>query len=326
MKKSNLTSNDIAKYLGVSQSMVSRAFNPKASISDSKRAYILDGAAKLGYKPNALARSLISNRSGLIAIALDSSANPMYDLQARILASEIQAKGGHAILCPISNGDLDSAIQRAFEYQVDGVIIATSRLTSNVINQCEQYGVCLSFINRYIDGFKANCIGLDNNYAGIQAADYFFKHGCSSWAFIGSEAGSMTCEERWKSFSHRALELGIEAPIRLSASFDLESGMLAARQLIDSGNQVDAIFCANDIIGIGVLEVLKQHKVTGIRIIGVDDIPMGAWPSYQLSTIKPPTDLICQAAVEDLFDRIRGNDEHTGQYILYKGTVVERAS
>ncbi|MFA0521497.1 LacI family DNA-binding transcriptional regulator, partial [Vibrio sp. 10N.222.55.E8] len=63
MKKPNLTSNDIAKQLGVSQSMVSRAFSPKASISESKRAYILEGAMKLGYKPNALARSLISNRS-----------------------------------------------------------------------------------------------------------------------------------------------------------------------------------------------------------------------------------------------------------------------
>ncbi|WP_102318607.1 LacI family DNA-binding transcriptional regulator [Enterovibrio norvegicus] len=326
MKKPNLTSNDIAKHLGVSQSMVSRAFNPKASISDEKRTYILEGAATLGYKPNALARSLISNRSGLIAIALDSSANPMYDLQARILASEIQANGGQAILCPISNGDLDSAIQRAFEYQVDGLIIATSRLSSNVIEQCEQYGVCLSFINRYIDGFRANSVGLDNDDAGNQAADYFFKKGCSSFAFVGSEGGSMTCELRWNAFHRRTIELGLAEPMRISASFDIDSGMQAAEKLINSRHKVDAVFCANDIIGIGFIEGLKVHNQGGYKIIGVDDIPMASWPSYQLSTIKPPTEIICKSAVEDLFGRINGNNEQTGHYILFKGTLVERAS
>ena len=326
MKKPNLTSNDIAKELGVSQSMVSRAFNPNASISDDKRAYILEGAAKLGYKPNALARSLISKRSGLIAIALDSSANPMYDLQARMLALEIQAKGGHAILCPISNGDLDSAIQRAFEYQVDGLIIATSRLSSHVIEQCEKYGVCLSFINRYIGDVRANSVGLDNDDAGNQAADYFFKKGCSVFAFVGSEEGSMTCELRWNAYRRRVMELGLAEPIRIPASFDIESGMQAAKQLINSNHNVDAVFCANDIIGIGFIEGLKAHNHTGYKIIGVDDIPMASWPSYQLSTIKPPTDRICQSAVDDLFDRIHGNNENTGEYILFKGTIVERAS
>ncbi|GEM79314.1 LacI family DNA-binding transcriptional regulator [Vibrio superstes] len=326
MKKSNLTSNDIAKYLGVSQSMVSRAFNPKASISEQKRTFILEGAAKLGYKPNALARSLISNRSGLIAIALDSSSNPMYDLQARILASEVQRQGGHAILCPISNGDLDSAIQRAFEYQVDGLIVATSRLTSNIIEQCERYGVYLSFINRYIDDFKANSIGLDNSDAGKQVAEYFFEKGCSSLSFIGSEKGSMTCEERWSSFCQRAMELGLSEPVRISASFDIDSGMLAANQLVNDTNKIDAVFCANDIIAIGVIEGLKIHHHSGIRIIGVDDIPMASWPSYQLSTIKPPTDVICKSTVEDLFERISGSEEETGKYIFYKGTLVERSS
>ncbi|MGD6737880.1 substrate-binding domain-containing protein [Photobacterium leiognathi subsp. mandapamensis] len=324
MKKSNLTSNDIAKHLGVSQSMVSRAFSSNASISDEKRAYILEGAAKLGYKPNALARSLISNRSGLIAIALDSSLNPMYDLQARILASEIQAKGGQAILCPISNGDLNSAIQRAFEYQVDGLIIATSRLISNVIEQCEQHGVCLTFINRYIGDFKANCIGLDNHEAGIQAADYFFEKGCSSFAFVGNEAGSITCEQRWASFRERTLALGLTEPVQIPASFDLESGMQAALSFINTLTHIDAIFCVNDIVAIGVLESFKIKNYVGPKILGVDDIPMASWPSYQLSTIQPPTDTICKSAVDDLFNRIHGKSDKTGQYILYKGKLIER--
>lgn len=326
MKKSNLTSNDIAKQLGVSQSMVSRAFNPKASISDAKRAFILEGAEKLGYKPNAIARSLTSRRSGLIAIVLDSSSNPMYDLQARTLATEIQAKGGLAILYPLSNGSLNSEIQRAFEYQVDGLIVATSRMHSSIIEQCEKYGVYLNFINRYIGDFKANSIGLDNSYAGEQAANYFFKKGCSTFAFVGDEEGSMTCEKRWLAFRQRTIALGLPEPVRIPASFDMESGLLAAEKLVGQPTKIDAAFCANDIIAIGVIEGLRARNHQGIKIIGVDDIPMASWPSYRLTTIKPPTDIICKSAVDDLFDRIQEKNNITGQYIRYKGTIVERAS
>ncbi|MFA0521299.1 transcriptional regulator, partial [Vibrio sp. 10N.222.55.E8] len=97
------------------------------------------------------------------------------------------------------------------------------------IEQCEKYGVYLNFINRYIENFRANSIGLDNIDAGSQAADYFFKKGCSIFSFVGNEEGSMTCEERWQSFSQRAVELGLDKPIRISGSFDMESGISAVR-------------------------------------------------------------------------------------------------
>ena len=185
--------------LGVSQSTVSRAFNPKASISEKKRQMVLDAANKLGYTPNAIARSLISNRSGLVAIALDSESNPMYDLQTRKLASAIQKRGGQVVLCPIDKDDLDLAISRAIEYQVDGLIIATSRLTSRAFAQCEKFGVHLCLINRYIEGVTANSVGLDNLkvYAGVQAADFLAGKGFERMIYISGDAGSMTSEERW---------------------------------------------------------------------------------------------------------------------------------
>ncbi|GAM70438.1 transcriptional regulator [Vibrio ishigakensis] len=167
--KAKVTSIDVAKMLGVSQSTVSRAFSPTASISEKKRKMVMEAAAKLGYTPNAIARGLISNRSGLIAIALDSESNPMYDLQVRTLSAEIQRRGGQVVLCPIDQDDLDLAISRAIEYQVDGLIIATSRLSGRALAQCEKYGVHLSLINRYIDGINANSVGLDNYLAGQMA-------------------------------------------------------------------------------------------------------------------------------------------------------------
>lgn len=315
--------------LGVSQSTVSRAFSPTASISEKKRKMVMDAAAKLGYTPNAIARSLISNRSGLVAIALDSESNPMYDMQSRALAVEIQKRGGQVVLCPIDKDDLDLAISRAIEYQVDGLVIATSRLTSRAFAQCEKFGVHLSLINRYAEGINANSSGIDNRLAGQQAAEYLTQKDAKQCAYISGDAGSMTSEERWLGFSSKLQELGAPSPTFIQAKYSFEAGLDAAKEILSHTSKPDAIFCANDILAMGVMDGLRQvgAKIPqDFSVMGVDNIPMSAWPSYDLTTIAQPVDKIVQRAVEDLMNRINGNQDATGEYLLEQGTLIERSS
>ncbi|MGF1740382.1 substrate-binding domain-containing protein [Vibrio profundum] len=315
--------------LGISQSTVSRAFNPKASISEKKRKMVMDAANKLGYTPNAIARSLISNRSGLIAIALDSESNPMYDTLARLLTKAIQKSGGQAILCPIDEGNLDLAISRAIEYQVDGLIIATSRLTSRAIAQCDKFGVHLCLINRYIEGLSANSVGLDNLDAGVQAAHYLTTKGYKQLAYLSGDAGSMTSEERWKGFSKTLNELGYSPAKFIEACYTFESGQEAAQEVVSSSHKIDAVFCANDILALGLIDGLRQkgHRVPDdYAVLGVDDVQMAAWPAYNLTTIQQPTEKIAAVVVEDLLARIHGEETKTGQYLMQPGTMVERSS
>lgn len=327
--KAKVTSIDVAKMLGVSQSTVSRAFSQTASISDKKRKMVMDAAAKLGYTPNAIARSLISNRSGLVAIALDSESNPMYDIQSRTLALEIQKRGGQVVLCPIDKDDLDLAISRAIEYQVDGLIIATSRLTSRAFAQCEKFGVHLSLINRYVENINANSAGIDNQLAGKQAADYLVDKGYKQLAFISGDAGSMTSEERWIGFSTRVKELGLSTPIFIQSKYNFEAGLSAAAEVLEHPAKPDAIFCANDILAMGVMDGLRKSGAqipSDYAVMGVDNIPMSSWPSYDLTTIAQPVDKIVKNAVEDLMARINGNLDANGEYLLEQGELVSRSS
>ncbi|CAH6890992.1 Transcriptional regulator [Vibrio chagasii] len=315
--------------LGVSQSTVSRAFSPTASISEKKRKMVMDAATKLGYTPNAIARSLISNRSGLVAIALDSESNPMYDLQSRALAMEIQKRGGQVVLCPIDKDDLDLAISRAIEYQVDGLIIATSRLTSRAFAQCEKFGVHLSLINRYTESMNANSAGLDNQRAGTQAADYLLDKGYKQLAYVSGDAGSMTSDKRWLGFSETAKTREAASPIFINAKYSFEAGLEAAKELMEHTSKPDAVFCANDILAMGVMDGLRKlgcHIPQDFAVMGVDDIPMASWPSYDLTTIAQPTDKIVQRAVEDLMQRINDNVDAKGEYLLESGTIIERGS
>lgn len=331
--KSKVTSIDVARMLGVSQSTVSRAFSPTASISEKKRKMVKDAAARLGYTPNAIARSLISNRSGLVAIVLDSANNPMYDLQTRKLALEVQRKGGQVLLCPIDEDDLDLAISRAIEYQVDGLIIATSRLSSRVFSQCENFGVHLSLINRYIDGTKANSIGIDNIDAGVQAATYLLNKKFTKFTYVSGDAGSMTNEDRWKGFSQKINELGLEKPVYIHAKYDFDSGFLAAQEVLKKvgaiETQKEAIFCAGDIIALGLIDGLRQGGARvpeDFAVIAVDDIPMSAWPSYNLTTIRQPQERMAKIAVDDLLGRINKDEITEGRYLLEKGVLIERGS
>ncbi|NRF62192.1 LacI family DNA-binding transcriptional regulator [Vibrio coralliilyticus] len=315
--------------LGVSQSTVSRAFSPTASISEKKRKMVMDAAAKLGYTPNAIARSLISNRSGLVAIALDSESNPMYDLQSRALAMEIQKRGGQVVLCPIDKDDLDLAISRAIEYQVDGLIIATSRLTSRAFAQCEKFGVHLSLINRYTNGINANCAGVDNRQAGQEAAEYLVKKGYKQLAYVSGDSGSMTSEERWLGFSSKLKELGVPTPVFIQAKYGFDAGMEAATEIQSHAVKPEAIFCANDIIALGLMDGLRKAGASipeDYAVMGVDNIPMSGWPAYDLTTVAQPVDKIVSRAVEDLMDRINNNTDASGDYLLEQGTLIERGS
>ncbi|MCW8333313.1 substrate-binding domain-containing protein [Vibrio sp. SCSIO 43135] len=315
--------------LGVSQSTVSRAFSPTASISEKKRKMVMDAAAKLGYTPNAIARSLISNRSGLIAIALDSESNPMYDLQSRALAMEIQRRGGQVVLCPIDKGDLDLAISRAIEYQVDGLVIATSRLTSRAFAQCEKFGVHLSVINRYTKGINANATGIDNRLAGEEAAEYLVSKGYQQLAYISGDSGSMTSEERWLGFSSKLKALDVPTPVFIQSKYSFDAGMEAAKEVLAHSVRPEAIFCANDIIALGLMDGLRLSGASipsDYAIMGVDNIPMSSWPSYDLTTVAQPIDDIVRRTVEDLMRRINDNVDASGEYLLEKGTLIERGS
>ncbi len=309
--------------------MVSRAFTPSASISEKKRKMILEAATKLGYTPNAIARGLISKRSGLIAIAIDNKNNPMYDLLTRELSLYIQQQGYQVVLCSIDQDDLELAVQRAIEYQVDGLIIATSRLTSRALARCETYGICLCLLNRFIDDLPANSISLDNYHAGELAARHLTEQGFRQLAFISGERNTLTSEKRWLGFSESLNRQGYPAPLFVQSQYDFNAGMKTAMELLNQSSLPDALFCANDIIALGVIDGLRSRGLSvpkDLAVMGVDDIPMSSWPAYQLTTIQQPVRHLVELSVNDLLKRIKEEQEITGDYIMVQGSVIKRES
>lgn len=325
MTNGKVTSTDIARILGVSQSTVSRAFNPNASISAKKREMILEGARKLGYTPNAMARSLISKRSGLIAIVTDSESNPIYDEITRLLSYTIQEKGGQAVLCVADNHNMERAVNKAIEYQVDGLIVATSHLSGKLLDKCLDYGIHLTFINQYLNDVNASCFCTNNRLAGEQIADYLHNAGYNRMAYLAGDKGSMVNEERWEGFRDQLICHGANPPLYLSGTFSFNSGLKSAETIINQYSDVEAVFCANDIIAIGLLEGMREiTKENRPAVIGVDDIPMAIWPTFDLTSYRQPLEQLIDGAIEQLLRRIEQIEQADREYHYYTGELIIR--
>ncbi|MGL6258629.1 LacI family DNA-binding transcriptional regulator [Vibrio sp. WXL210] len=325
MANGKITSTDVAKVLGVSQSMVSRAFNPNASVAEDKRKKIIEGARKLGYTPNALARSLISNRSGLIAIIASSEQNPIYDEITRQLTLAIQMKGSQSVLCLVSEHNFEVAISKAIEYQVDGMVIACSGISSVLLQRCIHLGIRISFINQYHQGVAAQSFCSDNEQIGRDVGNYLIDRGYQKIAYLAGDKGSMVNEERWAGLRSSLFDRNAEPPLYLSGSFSFQSGITAAEILPTKPQEIDAVFCASDIIAIGLIEGLKKTPdYRHVAIIGVDNIPMASWPSFELTTVEQPLPLLVKDCINALFDQIHFNRYCNGQYHYYRAKIVER--
>ncbi len=143
-----VTSYDVARQAGVSQSAVSRCFKPGASVSKKMRARVMKVAEDLGYQPNAIARSLITRRSNMVAVVISQQTNLYYPEVLVQLSQRFSERGVRVLLFTLEHeSDIDVLYDQIFQYQVDGVVEA-ARLSGEQIDLMERRGIPFVFYNR----------------------------------------------------------------------------------------------------------------------------------------------------------------------------------
>ena len=167
MAKTSVTSTDVAKRANVWQSAVSRTFTTGASVSENTRNKVLAAAEELGYRPNALARSLISGRSHIVGLVVAYLENHFYPIVIERLSRALQAHGYHVLLFMSEPGQQDKVIGDILQYQIDGVVLASVTLSSHIAEECAALGVPVVLFNRYIADAQASSV---TSYASTMAA------------------------------------------------------------------------------------------------------------------------------------------------------------
>lgn len=326
-----VTAKEVARELGVSQSMVSRAFTKEASISADMRLKVMEAAERLGYKPNAMARTLITRRSGIVGIVMGDLTNPFYPEVLEVLSKRLQQSNLQTLLFNVPAGqEVDDELPLLLQYQVDAVVITSATISSAMAKSCAARGIPVLLFNRYVPGAGVHAVSCDNYEGGRTVTRYLVERGHRKLVYVAGKKDTSTTMDRERGVNDCLAGLGMTLWGRdEAAEYTHEQGREAALRLLRGKRRPDAIFFANDIMAIGGLDAIRGEL--GLRVpedvsvVGFDDIQMAGWPSHSLTTVRQPIAAMVEKTAELLDLSATGKLPRPRSHLI-PGQLIERSS
>lgn len=310
MGQDRVTAHDVAKAAGVSQSAVSRVFTPGASASEKTTEKVRLAASELGYRPNILARSLITGKSRIIGLVVAYLNNQFYPDALEKLSKALQARGYHVLVFMASNNaaNLDRVLDEILDYQVDGIVAASVSLSSDFAARCQQAGVPVVLFNRSQVDPRLSTVTSDNYKGGQKVAQFLVESGHERIGYIAGWEGASTQQDRESGFTEKLHALGAGVAVRTDGLFDEEKARAATRAMFDRSNPPDAVFVANDHMAFLAMDVLRSELGLSIpndvSVVGYDDVPLASWPAYDLTTVRQSANKMVDQTVSTLLNQI----------------------
>ncbi len=329
-RKRYSSSTDVARLAGVSQSAVSRSFKPGGSVSAEMRRKIKAAAEALDYKPSLIPRIMLTERSGLVAVIIGAMGNPFYAMVLEEFLTGLERLGYQAVVVAADSGHkLDNAIQRLASYRVDAVLSPLAILSAEAHRSLARLRIPVISFNTRIGSGCESTINCDNHAAGRTIVELFAAAGSRRLAFVCGPSDSPAADERLAGFRERARELRLRAPQVASGDFSYEGGVAAARVFFQRNVRPDAIFCANDLLALGVIDTVRSEFglciPDQVRIAGFDDIPAAAWKAYELTTFVQDAKAMTERAL-DILKRALADPTHESECVVLPVCLRKRAS
>ena len=325
-----VTALDVARLAGVSQSAVSRVFTPGASASKATAAKVRAAAARLGYRPNILARSLITGRTRIIGLVVAYLDNQFYPVALELLSRALQARGYHILVFMAENatGRVAAVMEELLDYQVDGIVTASVAMTNDLTARCDAIGIPVVMFNRSQDDPRLSAVTSDNIAGGRRATAHLIRAGHRRIAHVMGWQGASTGRDRAEGFRQAMADAGMAPHAMIDGMYARDHAAQATRDLFATATPPDAIFVGNDHMAFAVMDVLRGEFGLSIprdvAVIGYDDVPIAAWPAYDLTTIRQPVNRMVEATVEALLHQIEG--DRAPRRIMIDGPLIVRGS
>jgi LacI family transcriptional regulator len=297
-----ITTQDVAKLAGVSATTVSRVINQSDHPVNAETAgRVLDAIERLGYTPSALARALVTRRTGIIGALVGDNADPYFALIAHGIHSEARKLGLIAILCntlrdPQLEIDFVATLDR---YRADGIIFAGGSLTdpgheenlSLAIARYRSNGGNVVTLSEHALG--PPCICIDNRQATFDLTKYLITIGHKRIAYVKGPKNLATTYTREKGFIDALQESGLHTNENSidNSDFTFEGGVRAINRLLNLSEPPTAVIAANDITALGCVVGAQQRGVDvpdKLSVAGMDNIEATLYINPDLTTIEIP--------------------------------------
>ncbi len=329
-KRVLVTSNDVARHANVSQATVSRVFSNTAQVKPETVDQVLKAADELGYRPNAIARSLTSSKTDMIAVVSVNFDNPFYQTLLIKMSHMITSMGKKMmfIQSPFEQA-LDDILYQVMEYQVDGIIVLSAALSSKMAYEFARVRTPLVVFNKHFDGRNYFSVCSDNIDAGHLVAEHLVQKGYKSFGFISGDLLKQTSEFRFRGYTEYLDKHGFTDCTVAAGDYSYRSGYEALLSMRQKGALPEAVFCVNDLMALGAMDAARQELGLSIpkdiAFVGFDDLEQCRWRAYQLTSVQQPIDEMIEYTKNYLSKKFE-NADTSGGYMLLKCKLNPRAS
>ena len=324
---------DVARHARVSISTVSNVLNHPELVAEQTRTRVQEAITALGFVRNDSARQLRAGRSRQIALVVLDVTNPFFTDVVRGAEDAAEERGVTVVVCN-SSSRVDRErrhLDLLEEQRVRGVLITpvddtpTSRLEKLI-----ERGTPVVLVDRG-SGWPNRCsVAVDDLYGGRLAGDHLLAQGHRRIAFAGGPMSVRQVAERHSgllgSTAGVAEVVAIATPTLSVAAGRAAAGLIAD---LDPQQRPTAVFCANDLLALGVLQEMTRrglHVPRDIAIVGYDDIEFAAAAAVPLSSVRQPREQLGRTAAHLLLDEVGSDGKHEHRHVLFQPELVVRAS
>ncbi|WP_440878183.1 substrate-binding domain-containing protein [Vibrio natriegens] len=326
------TIKDVAKEAGVSVATVSRVINKSPKASQNSIDAVTQAMSKLGYRPNAAARALVSQSTNTIGVLVSDVSDPFFGALVKSVDNVARENGKHIL---IGNGyhNADNerrALDLLANSRCDALVIHAKGLSDEELIAYAKEVKGLVLINRHIPELAERCISLDNRKGAFLATEYLIRHGHRKIACIASSHDIEDTDERLQGYQSALKEHGIE----LSKSYveygepNSDGGEVAMTNLLTKSLEITGVVAYNDYMAAGALATLEQNGIDvpqQVSMVGFDDGLIARFVHPGLTTIRYPIEMMAERATR-LALALSRNEKVEDETIIFSPTLVRRDS
>ncbi|GAW92364.1 LacI family DNA-binding transcriptional regulator [Calderihabitans maritimus] len=329
-----VTIKDIAKRAGVSYSTVSRALNNRPEVNEKTRREIQKLAEEMGYRPNAIARGLVTQKTGTLGLVIPDITNPFFPEVARGAEEEADRRGYNVFLCNTA-WDLEKEqryLEALVSKRVDGIILSSASEDSEYVARLARSGPPLILINRVLKQVNTNYVVIDNIRGAYMVVEHLLDLGHRRIAYIGGPEKLEPSRERFEGYRLALAARGVDIdPLLVRyGKFKKEDGYRNACVLLeDPALRPTAIFAANDILALGVIQAARDLGLQvpeQLSVVGFDDIPFVSYGEIRLTTVAQPKYAMGEMAAKILLDEIQNASKQQKKHVVLQPELVIRNS
>lgn len=283
---------------------MSRVLHGTRPVRPELRAKTLAAAEQLNYRANRVAQALRTRSTGTVGMVVPNVANPFFPVVIQAVEKELRQHGVHLLLCDSGDDVHEEAelVRSLLDHRIDGILVSPcDRLSSRAAVRLASSLVPVVQVDRRAVPEVAY-VGVDQEAAMTQLVKHLVGQGCRRFAYVSSSSRASTAADRLLAYKRAVRQVHPGSARRVyEGSFSVDWGREAARRIVAEGDLPDAIVCANDLVALGVLDVLRSQRLRvpeDVLLTGFDDTELAciAWPP--LTSVRQPFEIIGRKGAE----------------------------